>query len=783
MKLEGLSVTKRDGHVESFDLDKIHKVLFWACEDIANVSVSEIEVRTHMQLYDKIPTSEIHETLVKSAADLISEEYPNYQFVAARLVNFTLRKQVYGQFEPPAVLDHVKTCIGQGVYDSEIVSLYDDEEWERIDRIVKHQRDWLLTYAATEQFRGKYLVQDRTAGTFYETPQMAYILIAAILFGRYPKETRLHYVRDYYNAISKGSDSTITLPTPILAGVRTPTRQFSSCVLIESGDSLDSINETASAIVDYASRRAGIGLNLGRIRAKGSKVRGGEIFHTGNIPFYKYFHAALKSCSQGGVRGASATSYYPLWHLESEDLLVLKNNKGTEETRVRHMDYGVQLNGYLYQRLIKNEPITLFSPNEVPDLYDAFFTDQKLFAELYEKYERAHSVRKKTVSALEHFNNMLIERNNTGRIYIHNVDHSNEHSSFLNTSPVRMSNLCVEITLPTASLTRKSRIPFIKKFVEDVWDLSCEDFRDEYGEIALCTLGSLNMGAMKDPSDFEKPADLCIRALDELLDYQDYPMLAAGVPSKKRRSLGVGVSNLAYFIAKHGAKYSDGSANNLVHEYAEAMSYYLIKASNELAKEKGPCDWFGETKYSQGLLPVDTYKKAVDDVVSDHGLKCDWSGLRESILRYGMRNSTVMALMPVESSSQIINATNGIEPPRNAVSIKGSKDGTLRQVVPEIMRLKNKYEYLWDMPQTRGYLEIAAIFQKFTDQSISTNTTYNPENYDKKVPMSELIKDLVYSYKLGIKTLYYQNTNDGSGDVWDPDKKQDAEEDCESCKL
>lgn len=792
MVLNDLAVTKRDGNVEQFDLDKIHKVLFWACENISNVSVSEIEVRTQMQVYNKIPTAEIHETLIKSASDLISEEYPNYQFVAARLVNFALRKQVYQQFEPPRVVDHVKKNVELGVYDKDLLSYYNEEEWNKIDKIVNHDRDWLLTYAATEQFRGKYLVQDRTSNTYYETPQMAYILIAATLFHKYPQETRLQYVKDYYDAISKGPKSTITIPTPILAGVRTPTRQFSSCVLIESGDTLDSINETASAIVDYASRRAGIGVNAGRIRAKGSKVRGGEIFHTGNIPFYKYFHSALKSCSQGGVRGASATTYFPLWHLEAEDLLVLKNNKGTEENRVRHMDYGVQINGYLYQRLINNQDITLFSPHEVPDLYDAFFLDQEEFAKLYEKYERAYSVRKKTVSALDLFNTLLIERNNTGRIYIHNVDHSNTHSSFKETSPVRMSNLCVEITLPTAPLTRKSRIPFISKFIDDEWDLSCEDFRNEFGEIALCTLSSLNFGAFASPEDIEKPAELAIRALDELLDYQDYPMLAAGIPSKKRRSLGVGVSNLAYFIAKNGAKYSDGSARELVNEYAEAMSYYLIKASNEVAKQKGPCDWFDETKYSEGILPVDTYKKALDDIVTSE-LKQDWNALRESIKEHGMRNSTVMALMPVESSSQIINATNGIEPPRSMVSIKGSKDGTLKQVVPEIMKLKNKYEYLWDMPNTRGYLEIAAIFQKYTDQSISTNTTYNPLNYSgKKVPMSELIKDLIYAYKLGVKTLYYQNTDDGSGEFKHQEEQpqeqqeqtaEDIEEDCDACKL
>jgi len=776
---ENILVTKRGGHTEPFTFDKVHTVLFWATENLTNVSVSEIEIKTQMQLYNKINTYEIHEALIKSAADLISDESPNYQFVAARLAIFTLRKQVYKCFEPPTVYDHVIKCISQKVYDKDILNHYDTKDWERIDRMVKHDRDMLFSYAAVEQFRGKYLIQDRTTNTYYETPQMAYIMIAATLFSKYPKETRMHYIKDYYDAISKVTKSTLTLPTPLLAGVRTPTRQFSSCVLIETGDSLPSINETASSIADYASLRAGIGINAGKIRAKGSPVRGGEVFHTGNIPYYKYFLGALKSCSQGGIRGASATTYFPIWHLEAEDLIVLKNNKGTEETRVRHMDYGVQINGYLYKRMLKNEKITLFSPRDVPGLYDAFFNDQELFAELYEKYERAYSIRKITVGALEHISKVLIERNNTGRIYIQNVDHSNTHSSFNEeTSPIHMSNLCVEITLPTAELTRKSRQPFDPDELHVYKDIPAQEFRDEFGEIALCTLSSLNWGAIQEPADFEKPCDLAIRALDELLDYQDYPMIAAGVPSMKRRSLGVGMCNLAYFITKHDMKYSDGSANDLVNRYAEAMSYYLIKASMNLAKEKGACDWFDETKYSKGILPIHTYKKDVDKIL-EKPYYLDWEPLIADVKKYGMRNSTVMALMPVESSSQPINATNGIEPPRSPVSVKASKDGSLKQVVPEIRGLKNKYEYLWDMPHTRGYLEIAAIFQKWTDQAISTNTSYNPENYeDNKVPMSELIKDLVYAYKLGLKTLYYQNTHDGSGDVYDAD-----DEDCAACKL
>jgi len=775
-----LLVTKRDGRLEPFTFDKVHTVLFWATENVTGVSVSEIEIKTQMQLYNKITTAEIHEALIKSSADLISEETPNYQYVAARLAIFTLRKQVYGCFEPPTIREHVQICIEQKVYDKAILKHYTNGDWKRVEKIIKHDRDFLLSYAAVEQFRGKYIVQDRTTDTYYETPQMSYIMIAMTLFRKYPKETRMQYVRDYYDAISKGTKSTLTLPTPILAGVRTPTRQFSSCVLIETGDSLDSINETTSSVADYASLRAGIGLNAGKIRAKGSAVRGGEVFHTGNIPYYKYMLGALKSCSQGGIRGASATLYFPIWHLEAQDLLVLKNNKGTEETRVRHMDYGIQINGYLYGRLIKNEKITLFSPHDVPDLYDAFFEDQKLFGELYEKYERAYSIRKIQLPALEHISNMLIERNNTGRIYIQNVDHSNTHSAFNPaTSPIHMSNLCVEITLPTSELTRRSRIPFIKEQLEKFQYTTPQAFREEYGEIALCTLSSLNWGAITEPSDFEKPCKLAVRALDELLDYQNYPMIAAGVPAAKRRSLGIGLCNLAYFIAKHDKKYSDGSANDLVNEYAEAMSYYLIKASMELAKEKGACDWFDETKYSKGIFPIHTYKKEVDAVLKGKKSYMDWDSLIADVKQHGMRNSTVMALMPVESSSQVINATNGIEPPRSPVSIKASKDGILKQVVPEMRGLKNKYEYLWDMPHTRGYLEIAGVFQKWTDQAISTNTSYNPENYEgNKVPMSELIKDVVYAYKLGLKTLYYQNTHDGSGEVYDED-----DEDCAACKL
>ena len=775
-----LTVTKRNGEIKPFDLDKIHAMLFWACDGISNVSVSEIEVKAHLQFYDKIPTKYIHETVVKSAADLISEEHPNYQHVAARLVVMSLRKEVYGQYTPCSILEHVKKCIELGVYDSEILSYYTEEEWDTLEKFIKHDRDELLTYAAIEQFRGKYLVQDRTTGQFFETPQMAYILISAILFKNYPQDKKFKYIKDYYDAISKGPKSTITLATPILAGIRTPVRQFSSCVLIETGDSLESINESSSSMVDYASKRAGIGLNAGRIRAKGSSVKNGAVNHTGNILFYQYFQASLNSCSQGALRKASCTVFYPLWHLEYENLIVMKNNKGTDENRVRHMDYCVQINGYFYQRLINNQDITFFSPHDVPDLYEAFFADQEKFAELYEQYEKDSSIRKKHLPAIDAFTWLLIERNNTGRIYVQHTDHTNTHGAFNpKTSVVRQSNLCLEIILPTFPLVRNSRIPFTRKLYDQTKDMDLNAFRQQYGEIALCTLGSINWGALSSPADFEKAADLCVRGLDELLDYQDYPMIAAGTPALNRRSLGVGVCNLAYFIAKNNLKYSDGSANELVNEYAEAMSYYLIKASMSVAKEKGKCKWFEHTKYADGKFPIDTYKKAVDEIVTSE-LKMDWDQLKYDVKQHGMRHSTVMALMPVESSSQIINATNGIEPPRSMISVKVSKNGTLKQVVPEIMKLKNKYEYLWDMPHTRGYLEIAAILQKYTDQSISTNTSYNPFNYqDNKVPMSELLKDLVYAYKLGLPTLYYQNTWDGATD----DADNNSEEDCESCKL
>jgi ribonucleoside-diphosphate reductase alpha chain len=757
-----INVTKRDGTPQQFDLEKVHKVLLWAVEGITGVSMSEIELKANIQLYDKIPAYDIHELLIKSAAELISEHTPNYQIVAARLISYKLRKEVYGDYIPWDLKKVIDKNIGLGVYDPAILDYYTENELKELNGYIKHDRDDNFTFAGMEQFRGKYLVQDRSTKAVYETPQILYMMIAATLFHKYD-EGRLKYVKDYYDAISQFY---ISLPTPIMAGVRTPTRQFSSCVLIESGDSLDSINATSTSIVKYISKKAGIGIGTGSVRAAGARVGDGSIVHTGLVPFLKYFQSAVKSCSQGGVRGGAATVYLPIWHYEYEDLIVLKNNKGTEENRVRHMDYSFQLNKLMYERLISGGNITLFDPKDVPGLYDAFYADQDKFKELYEKYERAYSIRKKVLPALEVFQSLLQERKDTGRIYIMNVDHANEHGSFIpELAPIRMSNLCCEIDLPTKPL---------------------ESYDDPNGEISLCTLSAINWGLINHPHEFKKYCNLAVRGLDELLDYQDYPIIAAELSTMARRPLGIGIINLAYFLAKRGLKY-DESAFEIVDEYAEAWSYYLIKASNKLAKKKGKISKNNETKYASGVLPIDTYKSAIDNLV-ERKERLPWEELRTNLKKYGIRNSTLMALMPAETSAQISNSTNGIEPPRALVSYKQSKDGIMAQVVPGIAHLKNKYDLLWDQKSPEGYLKICAILQKYIDQGISVNTSYNPEHYeDNKIPMSIMINDLVTAYKYGLKQLYYFNTHDGSGEMKEdlPDLETviEDDEDCESCKI
>ena len=766
-----IQVTKRDGTSEPITIDKLHKVVSYACEGIAGVSASEVEINSQIQFFNGIKSEDVQETLIKSAADLISEQTPNYQWVAGRLINYHLRKMVYGQFEPWTLFDLIRFNVDAGFYDSEVLKSYTKKELEKLNSFIKHQRDDTLTYAAMEQFRGKYLVQNRVTKRIYETPQMAYMLIAMTLFQTYPKESRLKWVKDYYDAISTFD---ISLPTPVMAGVRTPQRQFSSCVLIETDDSLDSINATTSSIVKYVSQKAGIGIGAGNIRALGSPIRSGDAYHTGVIPFYKLFQSATRSCSQGGVRNGAATLYYPIWHLEVEDLLVLKNNKGTEDNRVRHMDYGVQFNKLMYERLLEGGDITLLSPSDVPGLYDSFFNDYTKFKMLYERAEKNQSIRKKTIKAISLFSQFMEERKNTGRIYLMNVDHANTHSSFNETvAPIKQSNLCCEINLPTKPLNA---------------------FSDDEGEIALCTLSAINWGNIKSIDEFEKPCELAVRGLDALLDYQNYPVKAAESATMNRRPLGVGIINLAYWLAKNDITYQNPNLS-LVDEYAEAWSFYLIKASVELAKEKGACLKSEDTKYAKGITPNMTYKKDLDELV-DHEERLPWDSLRSDLQIHGIRNSTLMALMPAETSAQISNATNGIEPPRSFVSIKQSKDGVLKQVVPGIHKLRNKYDLLWDQRSPQGYLKICAVLQKYIDQGISVNTSYNPTFFeDEKIPMSTMIQDMLMFYKYGGKQLYYFNTFDGQGEIdinkmnnenknrEDFETQEEYDEYCESCVL
>ena len=760
-----ITVLKRDGSREVLDLEKMHKVVFYACENITGVSASEVEIRSHLQFYNGIKSTDIQETLIKAAADLICEETPNYQWVAGRLINYHLRKNVYGDFTPWHLKDIAKQNTRMGYYDPQFFRSYSNDEIEELNRYIKHERDEDIAYVGMEQFRGKYLVQNRVTGDIFETPQICYMMIAATLFIDYPREERMKWVKEYYDAISTFQ---LSLPTPVMAGVRTPQRQFSSCVLIETDDSLDSINATSSSIVKYVSQKAGIGVGAGKIRAIGSPVRNGDTSHTGVIPFYKLFQSSVKSCSQGGVRGGAATLYYPIWHLEVEDLLVLKNNKGTEDNRVRHLDYGVQFNKLMYERLLTGGDITLFSPSDVPGLYESFFNDQDEFKRLYETAERNTHIRKKRVSAQELFSSFMEERKNTGRVYLMNVDHANSHSAFdEKVAPIHQSNLCCEIDLPTKPLNR---------------------IDDPEGEISLCTLSAINWGLVKTPQDFEKPCALAVRGLDALLDYQKYPVLAAELSTMKRRPVGIGIVNFAFWLAKNDTNYQDPNLE-LIDEYAEAWSYYLIKASADLAVEKGAPSGVCETKYARGITPNQTYKKEVDELVP-HVERMDWKGLREQLQETGIRNSTLMALMPSETSAQISNSTNGIEPPRAFVSVKQSKDGVLKQVVPGYPRLKNKYDLLWDQKSPEGYLKIMAVLQKYIDQGISVNTSYNPEFYeDEKIPLSVMLQHLVMFYKYGGKQLYYFNTYDGQGEI---DFKEDqtelapgAEDDgyCESCVI
>jgi len=735
-----ITVVKRSGEVETLNLDKIHTMVEHACKGLSGVSESQVEMNANLQFFDGIKTDDIQEILIRSANDLISLENPNYQFVAARLLLFGLRKSVYGDHPDyrPYLIDHVSDCVDKGVYDSSILNKYTSEEWAEIDRMIDNDRDFLFTYAGLRQVADKYLVQDRSSGQIYETPQQMYIMIALTLFRDYPQATRLSYVKKYYDAISKHK---INIPTPVMAGVRTPLRQFASCVLVDVDDTLDSIFSSDMAIGYYVAQRAGIGINAGRIRGINSKIRGGEVQHTGVVPFLKKFESTVRCCTQNGIRGGSATVHFPIWHQEIEDIIVLKNNKGTEDNRVRKLDYSIQISKLFYERFIANGEISLFSPHDVPGLYDAFGTDS--FDSMYVSYESDPGIPRTTVSAQGLILDLLKERAETGRIYIMNIDHCNSHSSFKD--KVNMSNLCQEITLPTDPINH---------------------IDDADGEIALCILSAINVGKINKLDDMENLADLAVRGLEELIDYQDYPVAAARRSTLARRSLGIGFIGLAHYLAKAGERYNDSRAYRLVHDLTEAFQYYLLKASNEVAKEKGACEAFHRTKYSDGILPIDTYKKEVDEIFGgDPGLNYDWESLRASILEHGLRHSTLSAQMPSESSSVVSNATNGIEPPRDYLSIKKSKKGPLKQIVPSYSTLKNNYTLLWDMPSNEGYIKITAIMQKFFDQAISGNWSYNPENYpNNEVPVSVMANDLLTTYKYGWKTSYYQNTYDNKKD-------------------
>ena len=769
---DNLSVTKRNGRgKESLNIEKIHSMVGFATEGISGVSASHVEMNSGIQFFDGINTEDIQQILIKSANDLISLENPNYQYVAARLLLFSLRKNLFHRlWEHPSFLDHIKSCIKLEMYDKDILVNYTEAEIEKLNGIIDHERDYNFTYAGLRQVMDKYLVQDRSNGEIFETPQFMYMMIAATLFAKYPKENRLTYVKKYYEAVSKFK---INIPTPVMAGVRTPLRQFATCVLVDSDDTLESIFSSDMAIGRYVAQRAGIGINAGRIRGINSKIRGGEIQHTGVIPFLKKFESTVRCCTQNGVRGGSATVHFPIWHQEIEDILVLKNNKGSEDNRVRKLDYSIQLSKIFYERFIRDEEITLFSPNNVPGLYEAFGLPE--FDDLYVKYENSKKIPNTKVRAQVLFMDLLKERAETGRIYIMNIDHCNTHSSFKD--KVYMSNLCQEITLPTKPV---------------------QHIDDPEGEIALCILSAINLGLIKEKDELEDLCDLSVRALDEIIDYQEYPVEAAKKSTEARRSLGIGYIGLAHYLAKNKVKYSDKEALVLVDEVTEAFQYYLLKASNNLAKEKGKCDYFHKTKYADGILPIDTYKKDLDSIIK-RKLSYDWNNLRTDIKTFGLRHSTLSAQMPSESSSVVSNATNGVEPPRDYLSVKKSKKGTLKQIVPDYNRLKNFYTLLWDMPSNEGYINVIAVMQKYFDQAISGNWSYNPENYkDNEVPTSVMANDLLTTYKLGWKTSYYQNTYDAKSDVDEPthtlgwhdnveeESKEivlDDQEECEACAI
>lgn len=931
---QDIKVQKRNGSIEPLMLDKLHLMVEEACKGLSGVSASQVEMNSGIQFYDGISTEDIQKVLIKSASDLISLEAPNYQYVAARLLLFSIRKQIYGgRIDLPHLSEHIRNCVNLGVYDSQVYDNYTEEELDKVNSFIEHDRDFLLTYPAIREAVDKYLAQDRTTGTLYETPQFMYIMVALTAFAEYPKQIRLTLVKKFYDISSRHK---INIPTPVLAALRTRERQYSSCTLLDCGDSLESIIATKSALLRYVANKAGIGLNVGRIRGLGKKIRNGRAKHTGLVPFIKSFEADLNSCSQGGIRKGSATLFFPIWHQEIRELVVLKNEKGNDENRARSLDYAVSTSRIFYERFIKNEDITLFSPYDVPGLYDVFGTPE--FDNLYVKYEQDESIPKTKVNAQELTLSILEERSDTGRIYLFNIDHANTHSPYKKT--VKMSNLCVsgdtkikvkypqsvgdeygvsywnvyekEIKIEDLEdyiimrecqmshdkisdddpcedvprievlsydfITNKKKWSSVTAFAETsskakvmkitdeesnfsvivtpdhkiytlnrgyvmakelnvydqlliennnqpkssrlkieylenqipVYDITVEGTNnffadgilihncleiallteplehvdDLQGAIALCILSAVNVGTLKNLEELEEYCELIVRFLDELIDIQSYPVKAAELATRKNRPLGVGITGLAHYLARLGLNYEDPNAVNAVHKLSEYLQYYLLKASNQLAKEKGACEGFSETKYADGILPIDTYKKEFDEVCSEP-LHLDWESLRQDIITYGLRNTTVTAQMPCESSSKILNTTNGIEPPRGHLVTKRR----LRMIVPQYQKLKNNYTLLWEMKSNEGYFKIVAAMQKFFDQAISTNWSYNPEHYpDKKVPMSVVVNDFLTAYRLGHKTAYYMNTYDGKKDDMNVEDLIDEileteEEDCDGCKL
>ena len=768
-------VTKRNGSKEPLTIEKWQTQIAKVCKGIADVSQSMIEIKSQPHFYDGITTQEIDEITLRAIVDLIDVEnnpdvgHVNYQYVAGKQRLSMLRKDVYGSYEVPHLYEIVKTNVATGLYTAELLEWYTEDDWNRMNDMLDHEKDEQYGYAAIEQLIEKYLVKNRATKETYETPQIRYMVAAATVFHKEePNSARMRYIKEYYNA---ASDGLFTLATPVLAGLGTPTKQFSSCVLIRSDDDLDSIFASGEMMAKYASKRAGIGLEIGRLRPLGSPIRGGEIMHTGMIPFLKKWFGDLRSCSQGGIRNASATVFYPIWHHQFDDLIVLKNNQGTEETRVRHMDYGVVLSAFFWRRFKNKEDITFFDPNEVPDLYEAFYQNTERFEELYVKYERTPGLRKKTMSAEEVFKSgILKERTDTGRIYLVFIDNVMNQGPFdPEYHTIYQSNLCCEILLPTKSFKRLD---------------------DSDGRIALCTLGSINWGAFRNPEDMRRACRILHRSLNNILDYQDFLSIQSKLSNDEIRPLGIGITNLAYWHAKRGLRYGEKDALAEVKSWQEHQSFYLTEMSVELAKERGKCLGSDHTRYGQGIFPWETRAKGANEL-TNFTPELDWEPLRADMLTYGVRNATNGAVAPVESSSVVINSTNGIEMPMSLISVKESKAGSFVQVVPEYHKLKNKYQLMWEQKDCEGYIKTAAVIAAYTDQSISTNTFYNPANYpDRKVPTTLIAKNLMQAHMWGLKTFYYSLINkqgskavaEDAPTMLDPINFDD-EEDCESCKL